>query len=40
MNKIIKIKNAKEYIDNLKNNIILTNICRKNTHKEIYKGEW
>lgn len=38
MNKIIKIKNAKLFLNNAKNNTILSNICLK-TQKEHYKGD-
>ena len=37
-NKIIKIKNAKDYIKNIKKHISLANICQKNA-KEIFEGE-
>jgi len=37
-NKIIKIKNAKNYIIDLKNNLNLCNICKKHTI-EYYKGD-
>lgn len=37
-NKIIKIKNTKDYIINLKNNINIYNICKK-TILETYKGD-
>ena len=38
MNKIIVIKNAKELINNIKNNLIVANLCNKST-QEIYKGD-
>lgn len=37
-NKTIYIKNAKEVVDNIKNNLIIAKIANKNT-KEYYKGD-
>lgn len=37
-NKIIFIKNAKQYVKNIKNNLDIANICNK-TAKEVYKGD-
>ena len=38
-NNVYKIKNAKLYLNNLKNNIIIANICKKNSN-EYYKGDY